>query len=122
MDSIAKMSTCFWCGECKEIIMPKRLDDRRFKDMPDSVCLDYEPCDKCKENFAKGFLIMEVSQKPNMPDQPEIQEGLYPTNHHWVIKDEAAREIFGGLIKPGQTACFVPEEVAKNIGLYNEQD
>lgn len=84
---------CFFCGEEKnEIALLGRIGDgRKHEDFeaPMRMVLDYEPCDKCKEQWSKGVAIIEVSQTPLSDGRPPIQKDLYPTGRHVVIKPEA---------------------------------
>jgi len=105
---------CFWCGESKnEIALLGRLGDaRKGEDIeaPKNMVLDYEPCDKCKENMALGVTLMEVQNEPLHEKQPEIQKDLYPTSRWCVITREAADRIFGDQLE-GQDKVFVDEEL-----------
>lgn len=84
---------CFFCGEEKnEIALLGRIGDgRKHEDFeaPRHMVLDYEPCDKCKEQWSKGVAIIEVTQTPLSDGRPPIQKDLYPTGRHVVIKPEA---------------------------------
>lgn len=84
------MDICFFCGEPKGIaLFGKMKGDAKA---PQSVLLNYEPCDKCKEAMDKGTTIIEVVVQPNgnMP----IQDGAYPTGRWCVMRREAAMELF----------------------------
>lgn len=84
---------CFFCGEEKnEIALLGHIGDgRKHEDFeaPMHMVLDYEPCDKCKEQWSKGVAIIEVTQTPFSDGRPPIQKDLYPTGRHVVIKPEA---------------------------------
>jgi len=85
---------CFYCGGHKEeiVLMGKLKDDA---EAPKNLLLDYEPCDKCKEQFKQGFLVTEVSSEPTIENQPPITKGHYPTGKLLLIKKESAKDIFG---------------------------
>lgn len=72
--------------------------------------ITYYPCDKCKEKWDKGAVIIEVSESPNGKNQPAIQKGFYPTGVWWVVKRERLDD---GI-------SFVTKEIAKEMGLYDE--
>ena len=59
------LDTCFWCGEPKGIALFGRIHekkgDRSDVEAPKNVVMNLEPCDKCKEKFSKGFLLIEVT-------------------------------------------------------------
>lgn len=40
--------------------------------------MNYDPCDKCKEKWDKGAVIIEASTEP-IDKRPAIQKGVYPT-------------------------------------------
>lgn len=85
---------CFWCGEERnEIALLGRIN-KEDTEAPRSAFLDYEPCDKCKENMAQGVTLMEASHTPNFEGQPAFQRGTYPTGRWLVIKREAANRLF----------------------------
>lgn len=91
---------CFFCGEDKnEVVLLGKL--KGDKKAPMHMCLDYEPCDKCKELFAQGILLMGVTQHPS-DDRPSIQEGLYPTGRYIVVQ-------------PAFIARMFDEETATNV-------
>lgn len=82
---------CFFCGEEKNELaflgkLPAR-DGDSDPEAPKHLVLDYEPCDKCKEKFSKGVLIIEVV--PYAEDRPSIQKDAYPTGNYAVVKPEA---------------------------------
>ena len=116
-----KMDLCFWCGEPKGIGIGKKTISCYKKWDNNNMISSYEPCDKCKEQWDKGFIIIEVSEEPNAENQPEIQKGFYPTGRMWVIKNEAAERIFGKE-KTKYGKVFVDSEIAKKIGLYNGEE
>ena len=69
----------------------------------------YDPCDKCKEKWDKGAVIIEASTEP-INERPAIAKGVYPTGVWWVVK----RELLDDDI------YFVTKEIAKEMGLYDE--
>lgn len=58
------------------------------------MVIGYEPCAKCKENWAKGFTLLEMTKVPNSRTDVPMQDGVYPTGRFAVIRMEAARRIF----------------------------
>ena len=99
---------CFWCGEASGIAIPKKMSNK--KEGYRECVMNYDPCDKCKEKWDKGAVIIETSESPNGKNQPAIQKGVYPTGVWWVVK----REFLDSDIS------FVTKEIAKEMGLYNE--
>ena len=84
---------CFFCREEKnEVALLGKLPGDI--EAPKNVLLDYVPCDKCKEQFKLGVTLIEVTNKPMIENQPEIQQGLYPTGRFATIKEEAAKNCF----------------------------
>ena len=72
--------------------------------------ITYYTCDKCKEKWDKGAVIIELSKSPNRKNKPAITKGVYPTGAWWVVK----RELLDDDIS------FVTKEIAKKMGLYDE--
>lgn len=95
-------------SENKEQIKPLRLPTCYYCDLPFDHSFDemvtpdtqrlfvgYQPCERCKESIAKGFLIMGVVEQETFPNQPAITEQngvkLYPTQNMIVLSNEAKR-------------------------------
>ena len=85
---------CFWCGAEIGVALMGRIG-KKNEDIkaPKYSALDYEPCDKCKENMALGFTIMEATFEPNDVTSVPLQENTYPTSRWIVVKDDAAKQI-----------------------------
>lgn len=89
------MELCFWCGEVKGIALLGKL--KGDAEAPKEIVLNYEPCDKCKELFEQGILIVEVTTTPMQQDKLPFQHNpneppIYPTGRHLVLKPEALAE------------------------------
>ena len=97
---------CFWCGEASSIAIPKKMSK---KEEGYRESFSYDPCDKCKEKWDKGAVIIGASTEP-INERPAIQKGIYPTGVWWVVK----RELLDDDIS------FVTKEIAKEMGLYDE--
>jgi hypothetical protein len=88
------IATCFWCGEAtNSLVLFGRLPNDQEAGMYCGA-LDYEPCDKCKENWSQGILLIEAGMSPQSENQPEMQKGVYPTGRYLVLKPEAVNRIF----------------------------
>lgn len=99
---------CFWCGKEKnEIALLGRIREKTKDhfgsntvvrgsviEAPRRMVLDYEPCDECKKMWESGVAVLEVQQTPTMPNQPEIQKGIYPTGRFAVVTVEGADRVF----------------------------
>lgn len=92
-------TVCFFCGEASGIALFGRM--KGDVEAPKEVLIDYEPCNKCKERFEQGSLLLEVDTVPHISGQPPIQrqenQELYPTGRYKVIKKEACERIFGAI-------------------------
>ena len=112
------MTKCFWCGKETGIgLYEKDCDTEDAK----YVFGGYEPCDECKAKMEKGFTVIEVEEHPLVRAQPEIQKGLYPTGMLWVVKQEAAEKTFIPEVMKKELA-FISKDMAKEIGLYGEEE
>ena len=108
---------CFWCGEKRnEVACVGVVKDENGQEieMPMYSCIDYEPCDKCREGMSRGFTIMEATETPNRATNREMQKGVYPTGNWVVIRPEAAPQIFPNLPE-GTTKAFTDPEAWKMI-------
>lgn len=72
---------CVYCGEKKNQVV---LLGNNYKDKaPSSMIVDNEPCDKCKEQMAKGLTIVEFDSNDS--------KGL---PNRWVVIDNKHIEDF----------------------------
>jgi hypothetical protein len=77
---------CFFCGEEKqEIALLGKL--KGDVEAPHRMCLDYEPCEKCKQAFTQGILLVGVVTRPLPDNRPPIQENLYPTGSYMLVTE-----------------------------------
>jgi hypothetical protein len=105
------MSQCFYCGECKEIILFGKL--KGDKEAPRSVVMDLEPCDKCKEKVGDGILLLEATGVS--PQEPK------PTGRYLALKKEAYDRLFD--IKAKKGIAFVDVELfEKLMEGYNDRE
>jgi hypothetical protein len=75
---------CFWCGKEKsEIALLGYLPGD--KEAPMSAILDYEPCDECAAQMAKGITIMGTNDG-----------GKTPTGSFCVVREEAIKRMMAG--------------------------
>ena len=99
---------CFWCGEASSIGIPKRMSNK--EEGYRECVMNYDPCDKCKEKWDKGAVLIEASHKPNVENQPAIRHGVYPTGV-WGVVEQKLMDC---------KISFVTKEIAKEMGLYDE--
>lgn len=112
---------CFFCGEEKNEIAllgrirkkdtrPTAWGGRSTKVIDDDVeapmkmVMDYEPCDKCKEQFDKGVLLIGVTTHAPDGRPPLTAQGgveVYPTGAHAVMLPEAVERVFNMTIEAG---------------------
>lgn len=85
--------TCFWCGEAMNmLVLFGRLPNDKEAGMHCGP-VSYEPCDKCKEQWDQGILLMEAGTSPQSDGQPELH-GAYPTGRYMVMRPEAVERVF----------------------------
>jgi hypothetical protein len=85
--------TCFWCRKDRNEVV---LLGAAYKgEAPMHMLMDYQPCDECKANWARGILLIEVSETPLHPNQRGMykerwpgEQVPYPTGTWCVIKEE----------------------------------
>lgn len=109
---------CFWCGEERgEIALLGHIGNgRKHEDFeaPMHMVLDYEPCEKCRENMSLGFTVMEATTAPNSVTNVQIQKGVYPTGRYAVITMDAAARIFDG-VDTSKKKAFVDTEIFNGL-------
>lgn len=116
---------CFWCGEHKnEIALCGHIGNyRKGEDFeaPKNCILDYEPCDKCKEIWDKGVVLIEVDTKPQAEGQLPIQDPYYPTGRYAVMEKSSAEKTFKPeVLEKG--LLLVPPEVFEQIVPQEDKD
>ena len=90
---------CFWCGQEKnEVALMGKIEDSRKKEdieAPKHCIINYEPCDKCKELFAKGIHVIGVVNQPitegMFPIVNDDKQTLYPTGSMFVATEDWAK-------------------------------
>ncbi len=108
------MSSCFFCGEVKELMLDRRLK----KSFPKSACYNKEPCDNCKKVMKQGVLFIAVR------DGEQGKENPYRTGQIIGLKEKAVKEVItepllSQILK--SRVCFVELEVLKQMGLVGER-
>lgn len=89
---------CFFCGEEKqEIALLGKL--KGDVEAPHRMCLDYEPCEKCKQAFTQGILLVGVVTHPLPDNRPPIQENLYPTGSYMLVTESFIERFLADDIK-----------------------
>lgn len=85
------LRTCFWCGkDTGELAL---LGAAYNGHAPMHMVLNYEPCDACKEQFAKGITLIETTTRPTN-NLPAIDGTNYPTGRIAVVTEESIPRIF----------------------------
>jgi len=104
---------CFFCGEDKkEVLLLGHL--KNDEEAPRKCVFDYEPCDKCKEYMKQGVIFISVRNGTNK-DSP------YRTGGWALIKEKAAKEIFGDNIGESRVA-FLEDDVWNKLKLPRENN
>lgn len=91
---------CFWCGESKDEIA--LLGAAYRAEAPMTMVLDYEPCKKCGEAFARGILVIECNSSTDRKF----------TGRHMVIKPGAVEV----LIPNGELVASIREHGKMLVG------
>lgn len=76
---------CFWCGEEKNEIAIMGKINKNDDKMPMHVCLDYEPCESCRDKMNLGVTVIEATATPNVATNVPIQSNAYPTGRWSVV-------------------------------------
>ena len=116
------MELCFWCGEVKGIALLGKLKDDA--EAPRELILNYDPCDKCKEKFERGILIIEVTFTPEASNQMPFtarpnEPPTYPTGRYLVVQPDAIPKEMRK-----HTKYIMPEKEFEKIlsGIEEEED
>jgi hypothetical protein len=108
---------CFYCGEGKGVILFGKLKGLVDREAPSQVCLDHEPCDKCRAFMDQGIICIGVDEARSNGDTVNP----YRDGNWCVVTEEAIRRI----ITPPELAddickrrcAFIPTEAWTMIGL-----
>lgn len=82
---------CFWCGGDNGIALMGKIN-RADEQAPKFITMNYDPCDKCKEQWSQGIVIMEVTQSQPADGRPPIQPDAYPTGRLVCMKPESVSD------------------------------
>lgn len=108
------MPVCFFCGETKnEIALLGRIGGKEDLEAPMKAVLDYVPCEECQKKFAEGVLLIEVTNYPNVANQPPISQNAYPTGRYSVVRPEA----LNGDFKAGSKALVLKSDYEQMFGM-----
>lgn len=99
------MDCCIYCGEPKGVL----LDQRMRKTLDRCQATSSEPCDKCKEEMAKGFTFIVVNN----------EEEKNPLGVFIVVSMEVVRKSLDEEFLKSCTdnVVLITPETAKEIGL-----
>lgn len=106
------LEQCFVCGEAKGVVLFGRM--KGDAEAPRQVCMDKEPCDKCKEHMTMGVILISVKEGTDM-DNP------YRTGGWCVVKEEviprmgASEEMTRDILK--KRVCFIEDRAWDAMGL-----
>jgi len=96
------ITKCFWCGEDIGVKLFGKIG-KNDDEAPRHIIVNYEPCNKCKEAFKQGILMIGVSEDQVIDNMPPISEScgvkLYPTGAHAVVTEDFAKFIFKDIPK-----------------------
>jgi len=89
--SFVGLTTCYFCGKGKDVLIDKRLRESRFPDHGKVGVVDMSPCQECEAFMKQGIILMSIR---NETTQEEMQ-GPIPNPHRtggWVVvKEEAVK-------------------------------
>lgn len=108
------IQVCFWCGHPRNEDMALTLGRHVFD--------GYDPCNRCKGEFDKGILLIEVVGVP-VNGRPALGR-FWPTGRWMVTSAKTIRQHFAGVIDPETVAeveflkrAFIAETAWRNLGL-----
>ena len=111
------ISQCFFCGGDKgEIVLAGRMP--KDAEAPMRMVVNYEPCETCRQQFAKGILVIGVTT--HSPDsRPPIADGYYPSGQYMVMDEDHLIRLVGGkeaaLPALASRKCLVNQSVLDEI-------
>lgn len=96
------LTKCFFCGEVSGVAIDKIA--KKCNNSPSSMIVDYEPCDKCIEQFKASNKIFgdKVKDKAFIDKQTAEQIGLYQTQGEEKMPSRTSIEAYRELHKSGK--------------------
>lgn len=119
LTTVLAKEACPLCGQQVDgpILLDKVLRKTPNKELEElhGKCIGFmdEPCNDCKSNMEKGFLIVGIVDSKSASENPE---DIYRSGNIWVIKEEVAKNLFGEE-KTSQGAAFIDVHLANQLGL-----
>lgn len=114
-----RVPVCFWCG------LPKDTSFDEFPKGSQPVVSDYDPCDRCEEEYSKGIQLIGVTEdkpiiKGMFPIVQDDEKSLYPTGSTMLVSEEYIKEILEGKdeeidIVLKRRKMMIPEDILKAI-------
>lgn len=105
------LTVCFLCGEDTGEIALLGAAYKGQGPAPMRMCINHDPCKACQERMQTGTILVSVRTARNAADR----ENPHRTGAMIVIKDEAAKRIFGDAIGNSKFA-FVDDEFWDKVG------
>ncbi len=102
------LEQCFVCGEDIGVILFGRLPED--KKAPRQVCLNQEPCDKCKKYMEQGIILISVKDE-------EPSNNPHRTGGWAVVKEEALLRVINDPKLLEKRMIFVPDSAWAMLGL-----
>lgn len=112
------LELCFFCGEAKGVVLFGMIKSRVAADpeAPREVCLDKEPCDKCKGFMEQGIILIGCDEAKSEDDP----HNPYRDGNWCVVTEDYIRRTFHTDMAEDlcrKRAGFVGSEAWKLMGL-----
>lgn len=108
------LEQCFYCGEAKGVILFGRMKGDR--EAPRQVCLDHEPCDKCRRFMEQGIILIGVDEAKSDDEKNPYRDGKW-----CVVTEDYVHRVFkkGDLLDSvlKRRCAFLGSETWSMLGL-----
>ena len=111
------MSTCFYCGKEKGIVLDRRLRNT----LPRAACYDYKPCDECEAYMKQGIILISVNEKLSTDLKNPYRTGCWiVVREDYIRKIVEPAELMEDICK--KRVAFIPDETWTALGLPTKEE
>lgn len=113
---------CFWCGKEKNEIAIMGKINKNDDKMPMHACLNYEPCESCRDKMNLGVTVIEATATPNVATNVPMQANAYPTGRWSVVTRDFINRITDSNPKFANTNILLMDKEAYDAIFANAHE
>lgn len=110
------IEVCYLCGEDKGLILFGRM--KGDEQAPHRVCINKEPCDKCKDYMKQGVILIEVRDGES-GDDPYRMGGYAVVSQQFIERVISTPELAQAMLK--QRVAYIETSTWDMLGIPRGQ-